>query len=127
MLFEDIIFQFLLMSAKMIFWSIKYTWVTKPKWLGINQHLSSKTISGVSLKFTAFVQLEIPGRCTLVELWRQNVTWQPIFTSVDGRIDMIIKLFCISKKPERKKLDMYTKTRSRLIITFVNNAKSTMT
>ena len=67
-LFEDIIFQFLLMSAKMIFWSKNTHGSQNQNDYVINQHLSSKTISGVSLRFTAFVQLEIPGRCTLVEL-----------------------------------------------------------
>ena len=127
MLFEDIIFQFLLMSAKMIFWSIKYTWVTKPKWLC---HQSAPFV-----KDYLWCKFEIHSICST---WDSRAMYTGrIMTSkchVTANIYVswqqnwyMIKLFCVLKKPERKKLDMYTKTRSRLIITFVNNAKSTMT
>ena len=68
----------------------------------INQHLLSRSISGVSLNFTAFVELEIPGWHTLVDLWHHNVTWYPIFISLDGRIDVWLNIFAFYWTRERQ-------------------------
>ena len=93
----------------------------------VNQHLLSRSVSGVSLNFIVFVELKIPEWCTLVELWHHNITQPPIFLPLDGRIDIWLNILVFYRNQKRQNMinntkrkngKMFNKTRSKLTMIF---------